>query len=205
MTETQDALRTGIRTLAPLRLNEIVMQTNRFEEMRDWYAAVLGIEWPFENQPKEPATTKYAPGERQVRAVDVRSTFGRIGGPQGVVFALFELPWLKPSSHVEPGINHTNFMEADLDTLVKRVELLRDAGIHPHRVSNHGPVMSFYYRDPDENIVEFCSANFDTPEKFVAFTQSEAFRNNPSGIEMERDDFLARYHSGMPREELLKI
>ncbi len=205
MTEALETLRDQIRQLAPLRLNEIVMQTNRFEAMRDWYAAVLAIEWPFENRPDPSASEKYTPGEKQVRAVDVRSTFGRIGGPQGVVFALFELPWLREPGHVEPGINHTNFMEADLDTLVKRVELLRDAGIHPHRVSNHGPVMSFYYKDPDENIVEFCSANFDTPEEMAAFAQSEAFRKNPSGLEMERDDFLARYHSGMPREELLKI
>lgn len=205
MTQATETLGDKIRALAPLRLNEIVMQTNRFDEMRDWYAEVLGIDWPFENQPKEPAETKYQPGERQVKAVDVRSTFGRIGGRDGVVFALFELPWLRDPGHMEPGINHTNFMEANLDTLVKRVELLRDAGIHPHRVSNHGPVMSFYFRDPDQNIVEFCSSNFETPEEFAAFAQSEAFKNNPSGVEMERDEFLLRYHSGMPKEELLKI
>src|SRR5690606_38360083 len=97
------------------------------------------------------------------------------------------------------------FTEADLDMLVKRVEFLRDAGIHPHRTSNHGPVMSFYFKDPDGNIVEFCSKNFDTPEAFKAFAASEAFQKNPSGIELDRDDFLARYHSGVPRAELLKI
>ncbi|CAN7645722.1 hypothetical protein LJR219_005090 [Phenylobacterium sp. LjRoot219] len=181
------------------------MQTNRYDEMRAWYAAVMGIDWAFENTPESPAEEKYQPGERQVRAVDVRASFGRIGAPPGITFAFFELPWLREPSHIEPGINHTNFMEADLDTLVKRVELLRDADIHPHRVANHGPVMSFYYKDPEGNIVEFCSANFDTPEETLAFTKSEAFRNNPSGLELERDEFLARYHSGIPKKELLKI
>lgn len=205
MTQSLDTLEKQVRSLAPLHLNEIVMQTNRFDAMRAWYAAVLGVEWTMDSRPSTPPTEKYTPGERQVRAVDVRSSFGRIGTTPSITFALFELPWLRPSGHMEPGINHTNFREADLDTLVKRVEYLRDAGIHPHRVANHGPVMSFYYYDPDENIVEFCSMNFDTPEEMAAFVRSEAFQKNPSGLELERDPFLERYHSGIPKEELLKI
>jgi len=205
MTNPIEDLHAQVRTLAPLQLNEIVLQTSRYEELRVWYPAVLGVDWHFENRPATPATGKYTPGEKQVRAADVRASFGRIGAPPGITFALFELPWLKPPGHVEPGLNHMQFREADLDTLVKRVEFLRDAGIHPHRTSNHGPVMSFYFKDPDGNIVEFCSRNFDTPEEMSAFTKSEAFRNNPSGIELERDEFLARYHSGIPKKELLKI
>lgn len=206
MTESIETLQTNVRTLAPLHLNEIVMQTNRYDAMRAWYAAALGVEWSMDNRPSTPASEKYQPGERQVRAVDVRASFGRIGtAPSSITFALFELPWLRTSSNMEPGINHTNFREADLDTLVKRVEFLRDAGIDPHRVSNHGPVMSFYFKDPDENIVEFCSMNFDTPEEMAVFVKSEAFQKNPSGIELKRDEFLARYHSGIPKKELLKI
>lgn len=205
MTQSIKALHEQVRTLPQLHINEIVMQTNRYDAMRAWYEAVLGVIWTMDSCPTTPATDKYKPGERQVRAVDVRASFGRIGTTPGMTFALFELPWLRPSGHMEPGINHTNFREADLDTQIKRVELLRDAGIHPHRVANHGPVMSFYFYDPDENIVEFCSMNFDTPEEMGAFVQSEAFKNNPSGVELERDSFLERYHSGIPKQELLKI
>jgi catechol 2,3-dioxygenase-like lactoylglutathione lyase family enzyme len=205
MTQSLENLQTQVSTLAPLHLNEIVMQTNRYEAMRAWYAAALGVVWTMDNRPTTSPTEKYKPGERQVRAVDVRASFGRLGVTPSITFALFELPWLRPSAHMEPGINHTNFREADLETLVKRVEFLRDAGIHPHRVANHGPVMSFYFYDPDENIVEFCSMNFDTPEEMMTFVKSEAFQKNPSGVELERDSFLERYHSGIPKKELLKI
>jgi len=173
--------------------------------MRLWYPAVIGCPWSFENRPTRSAAEIYKPGEKQVRAADVRASFMRLGAPDGVTLALFELPWLQAPHHVEPGLNHLQFSEQDLDVLVRRVELMRDAGIHPHRTSNHGPVMSFYFRDPDGNILEFCSKNFDTAEETLAFVQSEQFRNNPSGLELDRDEFLARYHSGIPRAELLKI
>jgi len=189
----------------PQQLSEVVLQTSRYDEMRAWYAAVLGARWHFENTPAGSAADLYPPGEKQVRAADVRASFMRIGGAAPVTIGLFELPWLVPPGHIEPCLNHLQFTENDLDVLVRRVELMRDAGIHPHRTSNHGPVMSFYFRDPDGNIIEFCSRNFATPEEMGAFVRSEQFRNNPSGLELDRDDFLARYHSGMPRAELLKI
>jgi hypothetical protein len=85
------------------------------------------------------------------------------------------------------------------------VELLRDAGIDPQRCANHGPVLSFYFKDPDRNVVEFCCNTFATAEETSAFTRSERFRSNPSGLELERDAFLARWRGGESRETLLAI
>jgi catechol-2,3-dioxygenase len=193
------------RSLPPLQITEVVLQTSHYEEMRAWYPAVLGITWGYENTPKTSASEKYKPGDKQVRASDVRASFTRVGGAGGVTLALFELPWLSEPNHKEPGLNHLQFTEKDLDALMARIELLRDAGVHPHRSSNHGPVLSFYFKDPDGNIVEFCSRNFETAQEMQTFVASEAFRNNPSGIEIERDEFLERYRRGVPPKELLQI
>jgi hypothetical protein len=94
---------------------------------------------------------------------------------------------------------------AELDVLVTRLELLRDAGIHPHRSANHGPMTSVYFRDPDENIVELCIDNFDTPEAMNTFIQSAKFKSNPSGIDIDRNEFISRHRSGMPKDRLLAI
>ena len=39
----------------------------------------------------------------------------------------------------------------------------------------------------------------------AAFVQSDAFRANPSGIDLDRDEFIARYRAGTPVTELLAI
>jgi hypothetical protein len=97
------------------------------------------------------------------------------------------------------------FKHVDIPALMERVKLLEKHGIVPHRCANHGPISSFYYYDPDKNIVELCSNNFQTQEAFLGYFQSEAYRNNPSGIELDYKEFVARFDSGVSVEELIRI
>ncbi|ABI77805.1 putative biphenyl-2,3-diol 1,2-dioxygenase [Hyphomonas neptunium ATCC 15444] len=204
-----NTLKAKTQVIAPTWVSEVVLQTSQFDRMKLWYAAVLGADWAFENKPDPNVAVDnhHGDGGKQVHAKDVRAVFMRMKLPatHTLTFAIFELTHLTHAPTTDPGLNHMQFKHADLTELVKRIEALRDADIHPHRSANHGPITSFYFRDPDENIVEFCLDNFDTPAEMIAFTRSEAFQRNPSGIDLDRDEFLRRFHAGVPRRELLSI
>jgi len=206
-TETLTALKVRTQEMSRTWISEIVLQTNQFDRLKLWYAAVLGSDWDFENKPDPEVSVEghHGDGGKQVHAKDVRAVVMRMKSAPGLsmTFAIFELTRLAHAPDKDPGLNHMQFKHNGLEALVERIEALRDAGIHPHRSANHGPITSFYFRDPDENIVEFCIDNFDSPEEMMTFTRSEAFRRNPSGIDLDRDSFLDRYRSGTPKNELL--
>lgn len=203
------SLKAGTAGLPAPWVSELVLQTNQYDLMKLFYEGLLGQDWFFENTPNPEVLVKnhHGDGGKQVHAKDVRAAFMRLPvvPPYGLTLAIFELTHLNPAPHLDPGLNHMQFKHADLKALVARIELLRDANIHPHRSSNHGPVTSFYYRDPDENIVELCIDNFATQEELTAFIRSDAFKANPSGIDLNRDEFLSRYHGGVPAKELLSF
>lgn len=213
-TSTPDlaALAARTRSLPSLRIAEVVLQTGRIDELKPWYVAVLGRPWSVENEPA-PASAianQHGDGGKQVHASRVRSCFMILDAeqaavPYGQLFALFGLPGIGSAPGKDPGLNHMQFKHAGLAELIERVEILREAGIVPHRSANHGPVTSFYYRDPDQNVVELCCNNFESLDDFVAYLDSEAFKRNPSGIDLVLEDFLARFHRGEPKAELLRI
>ncbi|MBD3759592.1 VOC family protein [Rhizorhabdus sp.] len=185
-------------------VSEIVLQTNQYELMKAWYEGVFAANWIAETSPKGPPQgDRTGVGGKQVFATDVRASFMRL--PQSVTFAIFELTHLKTSPDKDPGINHMQVKYPDMETLIRRLEVLRDYGVHPHRSSNHGPATSFYFRDPDENIVELCVYNFESPAEMAAFAASPQFKANPSGVALDRDDFISRYRSGEPLESLLAM
>jgi hypothetical protein len=47
--------------------------------------------------------------------------------------------------------------------------------------------------------------NFPTETEYSTFVTSEAFKKNISGLAIDADDFVSRYRSGVPREELIKL
>lgn len=202
-------LKAETATMSSPWVSEIVLQTSNYIRLRDWYSAVLGLEFFFENKPDPEVEIegRHGDGGKQVHASDVRMGFMRIpiSGAYSLVLGVFELPTVSAAAGNDPGLNHMQLKHSDLDQLVRRVELMRDAGMHPHRCANHGPMTSFYFRDPDQNIIELCIDNFDTPAEMQAFISSDKFQKNPSGIDFLRDDFLRKYHAGTPKAELLSI
>jgi len=191
------------RELDAVRIGEIVLKTSQFEPVRNWYVDALGLAPFYENTPAR------AGGEdgKFLRASDVRLCFIRLhlDFPYSQVLAIFEVPDLTPGGKSEAGLHHMQFRNSSLDQLFARYELLKSAGILPHRSANHGPGTSFYYFDPDGNNVEFSGANFDTEAEYLAYFASESYRRNPSGIEIDADAYIARYRGGTPKAELVRI
>jgi Glyoxalase/Bleomycin resistance protein/Dioxygenase superfamily len=140
------------------------------------------------------------------RAVDVRLGFFRIhDAPHRQVLALFGIDSLAGAEGSGPGLHHFQFGIASLGDLVTQHERMASSGVRPHRAANHGQATSFYYRDPDGNIVEFSCSNFPTAEEEEAFMSGAEFAANPSGLELDPDRFVARYRAGDSPAELLRL
>ena len=194
MTETAAAPR---QPCSPLKISETILKTGRLPDMKRWYTTVLGVEPFFEHAPP-PGTTPLDLGG-QTRASDLRMCFFRLSldHPYVQTIGLFEEPGtaLDPARGA-PGLHHMQLMTADLNLLCDTFERLRAHGLSPHRSADHGPMTSFYYRDPDGNNVEITAQNQPTLEAMLAFMTSDAFRANPSGREIaDPEAFVATRRS----------
>ncbi len=81
---------------------------------------------------------------------------------------------------------------------------LKEGGITPWRAINHGPTVSFYYRDPDGNDVELQVDSFPNAEVTNDWMASEAFLRNPIGIEFDPAEMIRRYESGESEVALMR-
>jgi catechol 2,3-dioxygenase-like lactoylglutathione lyase family enzyme len=189
-----------------LQMGELVLKTGRFEEMRDWYSRMLGHGPFFERTPDPDAPSR--PAGMPERAVDVRLAFFRVHEgphPHNQVLGLFGLTSLAGAQPAGPGLHHFQFGCDTLDDLFAQYAHMKSFGAVPHRTANHGQATSFYFRDPDGNIIEFTTSNFPTLDEELAFMNSPAFAANPSGLELDAEEFAARYYAGEPRESLLSL
>ena len=190
--------------LKPPRISEIVLKTGQYEAMKAWYSGVFGLAPFYENNPQ--AAVEHESG-KQERATDVRLCFIRLhyDHPYAQVLAIFEIPGTRQGPSSDPGLHHMQFRNATMDDLFARYERLKGLGFHPHRTANHGPGTSFYYRDPDQNIVELSANNFPTVEEYLGYFKTESYQRNPSGIEIDANAYIARYRAGVPLAELVKF
>ena len=196
----------GAAQCSRLKISETILKTGQLDVMKPWYRTVLEVAPFFEHAPPKGASLGNFGG--QTRATDLRMCFFRLSDeyPYTQVIGIFEEPGVSgtvPKS--SPGLHHMQLMMDDLGTLVGKYEQLRAAGMRPHRSANHGPMTSFYYRDPDGNNVELTAQNFPTFEAMAAFMQSAAFKANPSGVELDPEDFVAKFRSGVPAAQLTHI
>jgi catechol 2,3-dioxygenase-like lactoylglutathione lyase family enzyme len=172
------------RDLPELQITEVVLQTARWQEMKDWYSAFLGVEPFFEME---------------------TACFRRVSNAHNQLFVLFHFPELQERPEAVTGLNHVQFKSNTLAEALDRYERLKAVGIVPERSLNHGPGTSFYYRDPDGNTMEISGPNFAAETEYRAYLQTEAFRSNPRGIVIDPDTFVAQFRSGMPQAELVRI
>ena len=183
-----------IQPCSRLKISETILRTGRLEEMKAWYQTVLGVAPYFEHSPPPGTESKDYGG--QTRASDLHMCFYRLSlnFPYTQTIGIFEEPGTAETpAKGQPGLHHLQLTTSGIDDLCQTFEMLRDQGLHPHRAADHGPMTSFYYRDPDGNNVELTAQNFATLEEMVAFMRSEAFKANPSGTELVPEDYVANW------------
>jgi catechol-2,3-dioxygenase len=101
------------------------------------------------------------------------------------------------------GLDHFAFTVATIDGLLDHYSQMKNAGYVPVLTVNHGPTVSFYYKDPDGNNVEFFVECFATAEEANEFVASPALQGNPMGHAVDPDEMMARRKAGASEAELL--
>lgn len=188
--------------LTPMRLSEVVIYTQQFQTMVDWYEVFLG------QAPNVVTADSGAiawEGNKGVAFFRIYADF-----PWTEVFGIFEFPDMDVSDrdrvgYKGPGIHHFQVRIPDFDTFMKKYECLSQCGIEPTQSFNHGPGTSFYFQDPDGNFAEISTPNFDNQDDYLAYFQTEAYQKNFDGVEIDPAEFLRSYRSGTRREELVRI
>jgi catechol 2,3-dioxygenase-like lactoylglutathione lyase family enzyme len=170
--EAETSVRASI--VSPAKLAHFVLRTNRYAEMLDWYKTVLNATPAFENGGL--AFLCYDDEHHRVAILNIPTLADQ---PEGMV-----------------GVHHIAFTYASLTDLLENFERLGELGIKPVYTINHGPTTSLYYADPDQNQLEFQVENFDTVEESGKFFFSEAFAENPIGVEIDPADLLRRLRAG---------
>ncbi len=193
----------GVGTDGPFpapQFSEVVLKTSSFARMKDWYENLLQVKAFFVRDDAKQASWTGAWGIAFIRLYHQH--------PYTQVLGLFEVPAVSGKADGlkgEPGLHHMQLRHQGLDHLFSRFEALRVQGIVPERAWNHGPGTSFYYRDPDGNMVELSAVNYADEEAYLAYYRSESYRRNVSGIEIDPGEYVARYRSGVTQQELVRM
>ena len=170
----------GIGPVSPTRLAHFVLRTSRFDELVHWYKIVLVAKPAFENE-----LLSFLSYDEEHHRV-----------------AILRVPDLADQAAGVAGVHHCAFTYGSLGELMATYERLRDLGIKPVFVINHGPTNSLYYADPDGNQIELQADNYDTVEEATQFFYSPAFAENPIGVEFDPEELLRRLRAGEPESGL---
>jgi catechol 2,3-dioxygenase-like lactoylglutathione lyase family enzyme len=160
--------------ISPSKLAHVVLVTPQFEAAKAWYRSVLNAHPTYENS--------------QVCFMTYDDEHHRIG--------LINMPDLAPAPPGIAGLDHLAFTYDTLGELLASYQRLRGLGIEPYWTINHGPTISFYFRDPDGNKVELQYDVFRTVPDIDAFFASGAYDENFMGIIIDADDLLVRFEAG---------
>jgi catechol 2,3-dioxygenase-like lactoylglutathione lyase family enzyme len=168
----------GARATATCRplLHHVQLKTTRLDEMVAWYGHVLGLVVGFHGQ-----------GGAWLTNDDANHRLAFVTSPR-----LAE----DPDQLTHAGLHHTAWEFSDVDELLGTYERLRDEGILPHRTVDHGPILSFYYVDPDGNSVELQVDNYGDWRESARFFDSEAFARDPYGPGVDPEALVAARRAG---------
>ncbi|MGV2292340.1 VOC family protein [Trinickia sp. YCB016] len=166
----------------PSKLAHFVVRTSRYQEVVDFYKALLCAHSAFSNE--------------VLNFLTYDEEHHRI--------AVLNLPGLQDQQAGVAGVHHVAFTYDTLADLIANYERAKQHGIEPVWCTNHGPTTSFYYRDPDGNQLELQVENFDTVEESMAFLYSPEFTENPIGVDVDPEELAHRLRAGEPEVELKK-
>jgi catechol-2,3-dioxygenase len=169
--------------MTPPRLAHCVFRTNQLATMVDWYCKLLRA--------------------RVNHASDKIAFLTNDEEHHRIALVALE-PYEDKPKGVTVGFYHAAFAYASLGDLLEGYRALGEQGIKPYRSINHGPTLSFYYRDPDGNEIEMQVDTFPDSASTNAFMRSEAFARNPIGVLVVPEDLIARRAAGEPDSSILR-
>lgn len=164
-------------------LHHVNLKTTRLQEMIDWYGTVIGSEPNFQSE----AIAFLTNDDANHRV------------------ALTGLPGLKDDEEkiVRTGMHHSAFEYEALDDLLTTYLRLKNDDILPGACLDHGLTISFYYIDPDANLVELQADNYGDWEASTEFIRSdERFVANPIGEFIDPEKLVAARREGLPPAEV---
>lgn len=163
-------------------LHHVNLKTPRLQKMIDWYGLVVQMRPTYAYQYGAWLTNDAANHRLALLATPVIHD--------------------DPDKLVHAGIHHTAYEHATIDGLLATYVRLKDAGVLPHSVLDHGMTLSFYYLDPDGNSVELQVDLFGDWAKSGAFMRGERFAEDPIGRYVDPDQLIDAWRAGTPPEEL---
>jgi catechol 2,3-dioxygenase len=165
------------------RLHHVNLKTTRPQELIDWYGEVLGME-----------VIHQFPGGAWLTNDEANHRIALLHSPSVTD---------DPEKIVHAGIHHTAFEFDATDDLLAACQRLRERGIRPHMVLDHGMTLSFYFVDPDGNSVELQADHFGDWSKSKEFMRSSPeFEADPIGSFCDPDKLLEAHEQGISDEEL---
>lgn len=163
--------------IRPASLAHIAFRTRQLQEMQRWYCDVLCAEAVFSNS--EVAFIAYDEEHHRIALVNLETNRG-------------------PSSSPGMGFYHAAFSYSCVQELVGTYERLACRGIRPWRLINHGPTISFYYRDPDGNDIELQVDRFHSAKEATQWMTGAVFAANPIGVEIDPEFLIRCVRAGIP-------
>ena len=167
--------------IAPAKFAHIVYRTPRYAEMIDWHCKVL---------------------EAQVMSASPMLTFLTFDDEHHRV-AIVNMPGLEDRPAGAAGVDHCAYAYGSLDDLFATYERLAGEGIKPYWCINHGITLSMYYRDPDNNQVEFQVDAFDSVQAINDWFAQGHFDANQIGVKFDPEALIERHRNGEDRATLL--
>ena len=145
---------------SPSKLAHVVLRTNNYAAMIDFYKTFLG------------AHSSYETDILCFLAYD--EEHHRIG--------IINMPPLSNKIPSSSGLEHIAFTFNSISDLALTYLQRKENGIVPFWQVNHGPTMSVYYKDPDGNILETFTDCFEKVEDMQAWMESQEYHTNPIGV-----------------------
>jgi catechol 2,3-dioxygenase len=163
-------------------LHHVQLKTTRLDEMIEWYGRVAGM-----------VVAHKGSGAAWLTNDDANHRL-----------ALVSTPKLRddPDRLSHAGLHHTAWEYATVDELFACYERLKAHGILPHRTVNHGPILSFYYEDPDGNSVELQVDNYGDWVTSAGFFGTPEFDADPFGPGVDPEKLIAARRAGASRDDL---
>lgn len=168
------------KVTSPYKLAHVVLRTNKFDRMLEFYRVFLGARVAFCNG--ELGFLRYDDEHHRI--------------------AIVGLPNTTDKQPMSCGIWHVAFTFRTLGELLEAYSQRKAHGILPSWCVNHGPTTSMYYFDPDGNQIETQIDNHDAPEDSDKYMQSHSYEENPIGVEFDPEQLLEMLAQGANAEDI---